>query len=93
VRARARPVILEPLQDAWLDAEDPAADGLLFEEWFGVELVHRLEQADWPRIAGFPVADLVLFHWPDAGRASGALGASVASRHHLRLATEGVWPP
>lgn len=28
--------VFEPLQDAWLDVDEPTADGLLFEEWFGI---------------------------------------------------------
>jgi hypothetical protein len=85
--------VLEPLQDAWLDASEPTIDGLLFEDWFGVQLARRLDRLDWQRLITAAGRDLVVYFWPEHGRASSALRASVSERHHERLISEGVWPP
>ena len=85
--------VFEPLQDAWLDLDEPTEDGLLFEEWFGIQLARRLDPMDWRRSLPTVGSELVVYAWPDRGRKAPALAASVAERHQLALTAQGVWPP
>lgn len=85
--------VFEALQDSWLEVEETRIDGLIFEDWFGLELARRLDQLDWSQRLPAAKSALVVYAWPEQGRKSQALAESVSSRHHAQLMAQGVWPP